>query len=389
MVLGIVILLVLSSLHLPGEYLKTQWFLGSLGLGILFCRGLSRYVGILPRITLFYFIARIAWVTCYVDNQFSTYDELVRMQIYFCASHFGFLLGLIVPLMFLIPLGFRRQYQNNIGEAIGYFGVLNSMYVIAGWVWGVGILPNGIGYSGFLNYAGLNGALIACTVPYQRYLKDGHQLWAGVFTLAAICLSKSAIPFGVLWMVWLATWWAYSRFSIWKSARVALVTSPVLIAALWILNPGPLFTSAGRFPMYRVFLKHWWDNANHWVGFAPGAFIALAEKIQILTGFNVTPRADGTLLIFAYTNMHSDWGQMLFENGYIGVLLVACCVIESLMNLLVDKRIEFASLVGFVACAVFSAPTRNFPFAIVGAYAFLMGLAPVERQRILHHRASI
>lgn len=368
-----VLVLLACSIHKNGSYLLLQWCVG-LGLGALFIGyRIFQFVGLLPALAFTYTLLNGIYMFGYEFNMYATTSvpAHAQMSLRFNALYSTLsvlCVGLIVTLL-------TSKERRAILHAVPIFTLANSLYVIIGAVFGFGMLPNGTGYSGLINYAGLNGCLIAIGIPsFFRYLR-GWRVFSsaciGVCFLAVV-LSKSSIPYGVL-VVSVTAYYAHRKRRTLDINELGVWICGTLLVGVFVERRG-LFDSAGRFQAYKVFMSDWLDRGHYLFGNGLGSFIAMSRNIQAKHSFMVNEKGQG----FFWSTLHSDWLQTLFELGLVGLVLYSVLFISCARRLWA-VRSEYSSrllalLMGVAACAVFDYPARYFvlstllAFVAVGAY---------------------
>lgn len=246
----------------------------------------------------------------------------------------------------------RKNHLNKAVPIIVAIGLANSLYTIAGYYFGFGKLPMSIGYSGLIDYASANSALIAtCSIPL---LAMGHKLsFVGLaVNLIAIALGLSAIPYGVL-SIGIAAYLFASR-SIKKELWAVYLTATSAPLIVYLCVDGiEAFTSAKRFTAYYYFMSTWWKSKFVLFGTGPSTFAAVSEEIQKRTGFDVLK--DGSIYWWKY--LHSDVLLVPFQWGLCGLLLFSVVTFE-VFKRLYDKK---ESQVFSVAACLFASAIFGYP----------------------------
>lgn len=340
-------LLLAASVHWNDDYMMLQWFLGLLIVALAFSVWIYVKLGLLPGITAFYVIGSALWISFFVENRYMM--DLYRIDL---------IKDCLVSTACAIGLSFYAARMRLLEDwVLGLWAIINSFYVVAGYVFNFGLLPHGVGYSGFLNYAGMNGVLLACLFPYVWNLSNEGWIWT-MFLLWALMFSASSICYGVLGAVLIGI--ALYRKRFWL-ASCGLI--PFIIG--WCVDGLGFFSSGYRFQAYKTFMGAWIRYANHWTGTGVGTFRIIAEKIQNNTGFMFDGKTG-----FYWPWMHSDWLQVVFELGMIGFLLIAALYAQALWRLYNKKysENEFAMACGLGASAIFDYPLRYFATALLCSY---------------------
>ena len=109
--------------------------------------------------------------------------------------------------------------------------------------------------------------------------------------------------------------------------------------------------SEGRFGEWQLAMSYWWHNINPWIGSGPGTFCL---HIQIINKGQV---------FFPW--LHSDWLQMLFEEGFVGLALVIVLFATMLKRSFKNTKL-FAMNVGYGFVALTQFPLHIFHLQLLG-----------------------
>ncbi len=330
------------------------------------CYWLYKKTSVLFSLTALFVYFRMSQAVFPVFNDFTIGDPDYRLKISAVSAMSFIALSSLV----LAALNIREKSLRAILSAVPVYGVINSLYVIAGWYWGFGKFVQGVGISGFLDYSGMNGVLIAlCAIPLLSYPLRGANRYiipvAWVLNLSAIVLSKSSIPYGVLACGIAAYFLCERRMGIKAIAIGACAVVGTLVFA-YLFERSGLFDSAKRFHAYQVFMGTWWNSKFVWLGTGPGTFMALSREIQLATGFEIL--GDGRM--YSWKWIHSDYPlQTFFEWGVVGGILCGAVLIEILYKLYArNEKAVFALAIGLLSSAVFNFPCRYSITALLIAY---------------------
>ena len=364
------IFLLLSSLHEPENYMLFQWMIGLILSSAVISLVLCRYLSVLCA-TLFLYqstwavIAMMSRTKGYLGAPGPSRTLLCLMA---AISH----VSIFTTLFSLLFVKFR--HLTKMVHALSYFGGVNSLYVIIGCVFGFGRFQAGVGYSGLLDYAGMNGCLIAlCMLVSAAHAIKGpkNMLHTIIFFLGvlALWLSASSIPYGVLACCFVGYLLCERKFQPLHLAGAMFI--PIAIGFGY--DGVTLFDSAGRFTAYKVFMSDWWERGHVMFGMGPGSFAALAPSIQ--TKHNFMINADGGM--WAWYWLHSDWLQSFFELGVVGGILIISVYLQSLFKLYRSNESQvFAIACGLGGCALVNYPMKYY------VTAFLFGLVVVYANRL-------
>jgi len=120
------------------------------------------------------------------------------------------------------------------------------------------------------------------------------------------------------------------------------------------------FTKIDRWDIWSLYLNWWSDNANHISGTGFGSFSSFGPGIQLATKFQ---RSHGGLYLW----LHSDWLQILFELGYLGLISYLLTAFYTLKQAIKEKNhILLASASSFIVCMAGNYPTNLALFSFLG-----------------------
>lgn len=163
------ILFLLFSLHPGGDYIHWQWAACISVTSIPICSWIRKRTSTAFSLLCAYCIVRSSFTVFPLINVFNKGGDVYRLNVSM-ASAVGFISAAVLMACFLLS---KRSWYKQMIPAIAAYGVINSVYVIAGYCFGFGKFPMGVGYSGFLDYSGMNGGLIAiCTIALFQYFKS-------------------------------------------------------------------------------------------------------------------------------------------------------------------------------------------------------------------------
>lgn len=350
----VIVLFLVSSLSINENVLYSQWEMGFVLISVYLFLGIKKLPFLFKVSASLFFIYALSRLQIAARVQ----EFLSFNQYYLALASFALFQYVAVSLISLFWVNIPASTMKDSKKIFCTLSVLNSIYVISGYALDFNKGLEGVGYSGFLDYAGINGTLIAATVPMLVEKKDKLGI---VLSLLAIYFSKSSIPFGVLGV-------GLSSLLIIKLKRESFKPMIMILAfILFFLNLSSgksSFDSAYRFDAYKIFMSEWLNAKHFALGTGPGSFWPIAFHAQMETGFMNYQ--------YWFWNMHSDWLQILFENGIVGLLLVITFSIVTIKKLNKKKEAGLVcSCLGILSSGIFSSPLRYFPFAFFIGYIFI------------------
>lgn len=145
-------LLLLSSTHIPNDYMFWQWFIGLTILSFPICILVQKKTSILFSVLFSY---NCVWTLACVFIQCSFIPKFKTEIVIFSAMQH---IQVLIVIISLLLVSHARLLK--IKNALPFYGVINSVYVIGNYLF-QNRLTNSMGYQGFLDYSGMNAVLIA------------------------------------------------------------------------------------------------------------------------------------------------------------------------------------------------------------------------------------
>lgn len=360
--LGVILLALLGGLRWQKEYVYAGWFGGlCLFSGYFgYCLfGRDRTFGV----AFLYFSLNALYTSVFRGNHFTGSPEHVRN--FLSVQGLIFLSSLFLFSLTLLPQK-RRLYLRDL---FGGLCLVNSVLVLYGWATGSGFLPQGNGYSGLIDYAGMNGCLIAISYPLfiSLILRLDFIYFLPTFfiPILAIFLSNSSVAWGafLLGVIGTIVQMNWGRHK-WLAATITACFCAFVLGFVRIFDVN-LFTDGQRFKAYKLFMSMWWEKLPTITGTGPGTFIVLGPEIQIKTKWLVDQTGENVSTFFTF--MHSDFLQVMFENGFIGFFLVVIIFLRSLYLSYRKNPATFSALLAYGGVAALNFPLRYFLTALLGA----------------------
>lgn len=221
----------------------------------------------------------------------------------------------------------------------------------------------------FSGNTGMNGSLIAVTLPFWLALVPGKGLKAisAALAVSAILLTQTSIPIGVLAVVAMA--YAFSKFmrrGVFTPHMVEGVIA-LFVAGAWASRDSFL-SSSGRFEVWSKIFPWWAANGFQWTGTGLGTATTLIPYAQ-----SVMKSERFGWFIF----MHSEPLQILWELGIPGLVFALVAFTWTAWRAF-RHPILFASLMGIAAQGLFNYPLR-LPISCVSAVLVLWLVLNEER----------
>lgn len=225
-------------------------------------------------------------------------------------------------------------------------------------------LSGGLVYS-FMNNAAADGSMLAVMLPLVMMRGESLFKWKGGWPYVA----ASAITiFGILFsgsstaLAALVVAIAAGTACIWRRAHLPMIAAGTAILSVIgvLFMKESLLNDNGRFQIWRLSLEYFFNpekGINPIFGAGSGSYFVLGPTIQL--NFGYSPK-----LVFLF--MHNDFLQVLFEQGYIGILLALAVGVNALRKSF-DRPWLFAALCTYGTIMATQYPLRYFASALIGA----------------------
>ncbi len=216
----------------------------------------------------------------------------------------------------LFPLGALRKFIKI--SAVG-----SAFVILYASVFGTKWTPWGL----MLN-ASMAGCFSAAVIPL--FTARGG-LWVYLLALSALATRQSQ-PIGMLFLVSMLYLFR-SRY--WKFALIAPVIA-VLIG--FALTGDTLFNTDGRSYVWGISARWWADHANVWLGAGLGSYSVIGPDLT-------------RSLVTRWIWLHSDWAQILFEQGIVGFTFAVALYCGALYKSRHAYRLFFSLILYGAYCA--------------------------------------
>lgn len=248
-----------------------------------------------------------------------------------CSREMMFLL-----VMLMIP---RSRF---ILKAIPHLIMINSLIIL--YHWHMGINPWGMGMN-----SSMDGTLMAIAFPIVLSRLPGKSLFKYIYILLPIIATfatGSSIGIGGIILSSLIMY--FDERPSMRDSLIAFVLVSIIIYSSYHINP-KFFSDSKRVVCWVWSMDYWWDHANHWIGLGLGSFKVIGPYIQLVTNNEVNNW---------YVDMHNDWLQVIFETGFIGLIL---CLISAGFILYRSTKHTwlFSSVLTYLICSLVNYPSRG------------------------------
>lgn len=367
------IALLLSATHFKGDYINWQFSVGLAMCCIPISVYLSKKMGLLFGVFSAYFLIHSVCATTnfYAKNMALPIEFQNQLSI---TSGFSLLYALIIFFgIFLMEGNNRRRMRIAFAGLV----VVDALYVINSWRIGFA-LPGGRGYTGLLDYCGMNGTLMALGCAFlipqfkSNYLLVRTQLISLTIVIAAIILSKTAIPFGVIGIVIAGNLFVQNR------KLLGFVLFPIFMSLLigYATVGSKMADSSRRFEAYSIFMSFLKNEKKLTFGTSLGTLRDWAPTIQYRAKFMVDGHGG-----WVWDKLHSDFLQLWFEQGWISFLMIIALYFQCLYRAYKMRDASLFSLgIGLGGAASLNYPLRYFSTSALVAY-FIVASLKLEKHK--------
>lgn len=213
-------------------------------------------------------------------------------------------------------------------------------------------------HEGVLQSFTMTAGFIVCLIPfYFKLFLPKYSLMLSAFSSISVLSTGAHIPIGMLFLLLLA--WIFFEYDKRVGVIMTLSSIAVTLSAHFhgFVN---LFDDNKRREIWSIAYEYWVQNAPFF-GFGQGVSYSMLPWLQL--------KHDRETELF-FTFLHSDWGTILFELGFIGLSVYLFCFISLIMRL---RGAERLSLITFGAFMVFNFPLHLAPTLLLGIYLVWCG----------------
>jgi len=272
--------------------------------------------------------------------------------------------GWFITIVFIVTLlPFRELPKVELG--LGALCFLTSLYIaIEHFIMGKEVFFS----CAWLNNNSMDTSMIVVLLPFLTHkIKDlDYRVKLAIFAVPAFTLlfvTESSTAFGALIVLGFTSF----LFNMW-------MIIPIMLGVIGVLfQHKHFFETSGRFHIWVISMKYWWQNLNIWLGSGSGTFQRLAPMIQIPNEKPIPTEIPGVVHFALFPFMHNEYLQILFEQGILG-FSTFMAFSASLLNKARLKPHVFSSLsvLGFVMLTQF--PLRYFAGSLVAGFIARLAL---------------
>lgn len=343
-----------------------------------------------------FFGAAVAWIILsglftfsWRDNMYQRFFSPDDLNAIYYTSAYGLCCALI---LFLSCSSLTAKIAGQIVDAFSCLCVISSTLIIVQFLRGK---TDSFHTGGFFDQGSMEGIFIAITYPLFAFrptvnLNDWRPSafgrWFGLygilsplFAVLILCgPARASQPIGVMFVVF-CVWifrepykfhWGGKEIFIPVQYKSLMILFLISVTGAVCLKINPEFLSdSDRFPTYKMNIKFLLDRpiANI-VGTGTGTYEKIGPSLQ--KAMNIMPGPEKFLWA------HSDWLQIWFENGLIGLFLVIGTGCVAFLRAIKSKDRWWAgvSLAGYGAGMVFNFPCHLAVHAFLGIFLLVLCL---------------
>lgn len=273
--------------------------------------------------------------------------------------------GTITFLVITLPFLILDNLSSYIKKILPVICVTNIAFILSQFAFGttkVGL---------FDGNTSMNACIIGITLPFLLdVVKDGAFTAIAISSaILAVLISGQSIPFGCLFLSI-----AFYYFRDFRSLAIyGSLTAVGFIVLGLISQKNMFFFSSGRFDVYDHFMRYWYENFNNLTGTGTGTFQFLGKEEQFKSGFKLFQSGNKIKGIFGF--LHSDFLQIVFEQGIAGMVAFMVLLISTLVTAWKRRyRSILSAGMAYVGCMMFNYPLRLAVTSMIGCsimYLFL------------------
>lgn len=272
-------------------------------------------------------------------------------------------------MMLLFILFLKPKHASALLKAFGWACIGSSVLVIIHFLRGK---TEGMSTGGFFDQGGMEGCFIAITYPLFWFIKSINRFTKLLRLLPPIAIlilaipASASIPLAVFVGTFIFAFFRVSPLKLWK--KVSIATAGVVVTAiLGVLVNDRFFNSSSRFRVYELAINMLKEKTHYQIfGLGTGSWSVWGPLLQ---DFHNVAKGEW------FTWIHSDFLQVLFENGLIGLILLLWVGIQALTR--VTKSDHWwigASLFAYGLSMIFNYPFHLAVHSFLGLFLLVISL---------------
>lgn len=207
----------------------------------------------------------------------------------------------------------------------------------------------------FFNHS-MGGCFLACCLPLFFTKKGKVPTLSAILIPIAIIWTMKAQPIALLgFLIMIYAFRNKSKIFWWAIASMTLTVVAILLSL-------GIVSSHTRFDVWASAFQFFHEHVNYFIGSGLGTFFYIGPSLTLHS-------PEGLFL-----QLHSDWLQIGFETGLIGLVLSLALFFQALYRSRRDMRI-LSSLVAFGCFGIANFPLHNPISAVFGAVLMRLSLS--------------
>lgn len=210
-----------------------------------------------------------------------------------------------------------------------------------------------------------------------------------IAVVSATLISRSSIAIGMLILIPVSYGLIWHGFK--KSVPWIIGYSLIGLFVGWMVLGNSLFDSSNRFQSWKTFFEPWLtpeymsmfrNNDSNWIMLRDYWHFISGTGTGTFANFSANVGIDGVNHpSFWWDMMHSDWLQILYENGFVGLALVVALFFKCLKNMYDSMEDDiFVGLILYGSCALFNYGVHVSVGAALGAWLVASSLLEYNKQ---------
>jgi hypothetical protein len=267
---------------------------------------------------------------------------------------------IIITMVEFTDFAVKRFKFNNLLNLCALISTINAILIIIHYFMGYNLRN----MSGLFGNSAPNGMFIATCFPFIFSMKIGkkEKITLATINIIAIILLQASIPIGVL-IVAMFSMILLSKLP--KKHKITMVFIPIVIFLTAYLYDSRLLNDSNRIDFYKIVINDFINNRNIYFGTGTGTFNVYSIGMQIVNNFMIKQW---------FMWCHSDWLQILYENGIIGILLALYVLVSALIKS--RKNLALVSAISAYASAmIFSYPLHYAHTALLACFLILLAFS--------------
>ncbi len=308
-----IILFLIGFIPLSEEPIRNQWCLGLVFSGLAFAWYFRKWSWT-GTLLIFYLLAYCSFLYEFPHIYWNRLGPTTFSAMGSMAAGFALFLVMVLITAFSWPDLLLSAFKILI-PANALLMLINGFYRHPGSIWNSQ-------FFGFLNNSSHDASFLAACLPFYFEKLSLKKIIPIGLIITAILFSDSFTGIVLLSIVLI-----YELIKEFK-LKPRYVLSAILVIFLGLLPYLKHFSwkfrdGSGRFTVWKLMLNFMKDGHTYWIGTGPGTFLAYGPVLQLSQVKGPMPTQ-----INIFTFAHNEFLQLLFETGYIGLILALILIVE-------------------------------------------------------------